>query len=339
MAGAAMGAPSFYYKQYRDYKLDLAREMLCDYDIDGMVIDFERRGAPGRNNLWGYLPEMVNDFNRKYHRSGKPQPNDPQWEAYRAENVGKFMRELKKIAKTERKRPASISAIFPAAAELSANYDIPRWNKEKIIDQIGLIAHGSAFGYPSDKLAELKNAYSKKYQLPIFVILYSLMGSEKQLRECFNKAVAGGVTDIVWFETTYLYFNKRYNVPLEAACPRKAELFSPEYDLSQGGELAITAAGNWQLTIDNKLIGKGEPDKVYKISIPKLNGRKQLKLECSLPDKTDKAGIAVQGTIGSSAVHSNALWTSPQGKTATLAQPGIPPFLAPLDTAISGGAK
>lgn len=338
LAGLSTDAPSFYYKKYRDYKLDLAREMLCDYDIDGIVIDFERGGAPSRNDLWGYLPIMVKDFNRKYNRSGTPKPDDPKWLTYRAENLGKFMRELKKIAKEERKRPADITAIFPARKELSAHYDIPRWSKEKIIDGIGLIAHGKSWGYPSPILAGLKKKYSK-YSLPTSVILYSLQGSREELQKCFDKAIIGGARDIIWFETTYLYFNKRYSVPLAAACPCGAMISSPEYNFSQGGKIVVTAAGKWNLKLDNKLIGRGEADKVYSINIPRINGRKRLEIECVLPVNSSKAGIAVQGSIGKEQINSNALWTSRQGKVLTLAQPGIPPFLAPLDSTVSGDVK
>jgi Glycosyl hydrolase-like 10 len=338
LAGLPTGAPSFYYKKYRDYKLDLAREMLCDYDIDGIVIDFERGGAPSRNDVWGYLPAMVKDFNRKYNRSGTPKSDDPKWQAYRAENLGKFMRGIKKIVKEERKRPADITAIFPARKELSAHYDIPRWSKEKIIDGIGLIAHGKSWGYPSPILAGLKRKYNK-YSLPTSVILYSLQGSKEGVQKCFDKAVAGGARDIIWFETTYLYFKKRYSIPLAAACPRKVVVVSPEYDFSRGGKIVITAAGTWSLKLDNKLIGKGEADKVYRIDIPHIKGRKRLTVECVLPVNSSKAGIAIQGKIGTKQVHTNARWTSRQGKVLTLAQPGIPPFLAPLDIAISGGVK
>jgi hypothetical protein len=311
--------------------------MLCDYDIDGIVIDFERRGSPARNDLWGYLPQMIDDFNSKFNRSGKPDSSDPKWQAYRAEYLGKFMRELKNIAH-KRKRPAGVTAIFPAQKELTAHYNIPRWINEKIIDEIGLISHGKSWGASSSKLAELKRKYSN-YNVPVSAILYSLQGTEQEIKANFKKAVAGGAKDIVWFETTYLYFKNNYSIPRDAACPCKVKISSSEYDLSKGGRIFVTAAGKWCLKIDNEIVGKGDADKVYELGIPEFVGRKRLSFECELLEDSDKAGIAVQGMIGNRKIQSNSSWTSPQGEVLTLAQPGVPPFLAPLDTAVKGGIR
>ena len=338
--GLLTGAPSFYYEKYRRYKLDLAREMLCDYNIDGIVIDFERRGSPARSDLWGYIPAMIKAFNQKYKRSGVPRENDPEWQAYRAENIGKFMRSLKNIAQNKRKNPVKVTAIFPARKELTAHYDIPRWSREKVIDSIGLIDHGRSWGFPSPDLAALKGKYGK-YSLPISVILYSLQGNDAEIKSCFDKAVGGGAKDIIWFETTYLYFKKRYYIPRQAACVKKAVLSSPSYDLSKGGKIYVTAAGAWKLKAGNTIIAKGDADKVYKLDIPRINGRAKLSFECALTEKSGKAGIAVQGWISGLKIRSGKDWTSTSGKVTTIAQPGIPPFLATLDTAVTvkGGAK
>jgi uncharacterized lipoprotein YddW (UPF0748 family) len=338
VAGMSTGAPSMFYKKYRDYKLALAKEMLYDYDVDGMVIDFERLGGPVRSDLWGYLPQMVNGFNKQYNRSGKPATDDPEWQAYRAGYVGKFMRGVKTLA-AERKRPAELTVIFPAGKDLTAHWDISTWYKGKIIDRLGLIKHGSKWAAPAPNLAGVKKQYQKSYKLPISVILYSLYGSNQEVENCLNKAIAGGAKDIIWFETTYLYFKKRYAIPTAAACPARIEISSPEYDLSQGGKLLVVAAGAWKLKVAGKVIASGEADKPYRITIPKTNGRKRMKFECVLPQNSTKAGIAVQGKIGTTQVRSNAEWTSSQGQVVTLAQPGIPPFLAPLDDAIAGGVK
>ncbi|MCF6177478.1 MAG: family 10 glycosylhydrolase [Victivallaceae bacterium] len=338
IAGMPTGAPSMYYKKYRDYKLALAKEMLYCYNIDGIVIDFERLGGPVRSDLWGYLPPMVNGFNKHYKRSGKPATNDPEWQAYRAEYVGKFMRGVKKLAE-ERKRPAEMTVIFPAGKDLTAHWDIARWHKEKIIDRLGLIKHGSKWAAPAPNLAEVEKQYQKSYKLPISVILYSLQGSNQEVKYCLDRAIAGGVKNIIWFETTYLYFKHRYALPTAAACPERIKLSSPEYDFSTGGKLELVAAGDWKISVAEKVIAEGKANQPYHIKVPRIASRNRLQIECTLSGNTPKAGIAIQGLIGTTQVHSNAQWISSQGQVITLAQPGIPPFLAPLDTAIAGGVK
>ena len=336
-SGVKLDAPSFFYKKYRDYKLALAREMLCDYDTDGIVIDFERRGAPCRNDQWGYLPQVIQGFNRKYNRSGKPKINDSKWLAYRADFIGKFMRGVKNIAKKQRQRPAEVTAIFPVKRSLTAHYNIPKWCRDKTIDSIGLIAHGSSWGAPSGDLAKYK-AESEKYSLPVSVILYSLKGKPAEIEKSFDNAVAGGAKDIIWFETTYLYFNKLHAIPRRKACPVKAELSSPEYNFSQGGEVYLIAAGKWKMRIGEKIISEGDADKVYKLLIPKMQVQTRLHIDCELNSNSSKAGVAIQGKIGDRHVRTDKKWTSRNGKIVTLAQPGIPPFLAPLDS-ISKGRK
>ncbi len=338
VAGLPAEAPSFYYQQYRDYKLALAKEMLCNYDIDGMVIDFERAGSPGRNDLWGYLPPMIKDFNRKYNRSGRPASDDPVWQAYRAENLGKFMRGVKKLAKS-RKRPAELTAIFKAGQDLSAHCDIAGWNREKMLDRIGIIKHGKGWGAPAANLASLQNQYRKKYQLPTSMIFYSLTGPKAEIQTCLDKAVTGRVKNIIWFETTYLYFKDLYALPTAAACPEKLTLKSPVYDLTKGGKIYVIAAGSWTLKIAGETIASGKADVPAMVKVPALATGNSLEFTCSLPKDSTKAGIAVQGRIGGTAIQTDATWKSSQGEVVTLAQPGVPPFLAPLDEAVTGGVK
>jgi hypothetical protein len=248
------------------------------------------------------------------------------------------MRGVKDLAKS-RKRPAELTAIFKAGQELSAHCDIAGWNREKMLDRIGIIKHGKGWGSPAANLASLQNQYRHKYQLPTSMIFYSLNGSKAEIQTCLDKAVTGKVKNIIWFETTYLYFKDIYALPTAAACPEKLTLKSPVYDLTKGGKIYVVAAGSWTLKIAGETIAAGKADTPAMVKVPALVTGNSLEFTCSLPKDSTKAGIAVQGRIGSTAIQTDASWKSSQGEVVTLAQPGVPPFLAPLDEAVTGGVK
>lgn len=212
--------------------------------------------------------------------------------------------------------------------------------KAGIIDRICPVSHGrKGWGHPSSNPGQIYRKYVKKSRLPVSMIIYSLNGGTKAIEQSAKNAIASGCKELVWFETTYLYFAKRYALPLNLACPKRATLTSPEYDFSRGG-IYLTAAGKWNLSIGGKLIASGDNGLVYKIKIPAISGKCRLSVKCELSANNDKAGIAIQGIAGDGTViKSDRSWSSDLGKVTTIAQPGIPPFLAPLDTAVKAEVK
>jgi hypothetical protein len=337
--GNYVDAPSLAYRQYRDYKLALAKEML-DYKVDGLVLDFERGGSPGRSDLWGYLPQQVMAFNKEYGRKGMPATNDKDWQRFRAQNTGKLVKSISEYAKKKNKN-TEIIAMFREQFPLNAYWDVAAWEKAGIIDRLCPVSHGrKGWGHPSSDPGQIYRKYINKSRLPVSMIIYSLNGSNQEIEQSAKNAIASGCKELVWFETTYLYFAKRYALPLEIACPKRATLTSPEYDFSKGGSIYLTAAGKWNLSIGGKLIASGTRNRVYKVNIPATNGKNRLSVKCELSAASDKAGIAIQGVAGDGTViKSDRSWNSDLGKVTTIAQPGIPPFLAPLDTVVKAEVK
>jgi len=71
-----------------DYNLEVVRDILSRYDVDGIHFDYFRypdSNTPG--NVWGYNPVAVERFNKLYGRKGKPAPADPQWGEFRRQQV------------------------------------------------------------------------------------------------------------------------------------------------------------------------------------------------------------------------------------------------------------
>jgi hypothetical protein len=334
--GQPAGAPSFYYEGYRQYKLALAKEMVTEYDIDGLVIDFERAGAPTRDDQWGYLPPIQQAFKKKTGQDPQElSARDPQWRRFRAQYVGQFMRGVHRLVENQ-SRDLELVMMYPGSEPLTAHWDAKQWAKRGWIDRFALVSHGSeGWGYPTDKagrLAEIQFAP----QVPRSLIMYTNRGGRSRIWQRTQSALQAGFDRLIWFETTYLHFSHTYDMPRRLACPSQVTVASAPRRLDGGGTLTITAKGAWSLSIDGETIAKGKPDAVKHVTLPRRTGEHSLVLDCELPNEADAAGIAVQGvTIGpngkSKPVRSDENWRvrRPSGASlTTIGQPGIAPMLA-----------
>ncbi|MER3403337.1 MAG: hypothetical protein C4337_08645 [Armatimonadota bacterium] len=72
--------------------LDIVRR----YDIDGIHFDYIRYTG----ERWGYNPVSVERFNRRYGRTGKPEPTDPLWKQWRRDQVTAVVRKIATQART-----------------------------------------------------------------------------------------------------------------------------------------------------------------------------------------------------------------------------------------------
>lgn len=78
-----------------DYTLTVVRDILSKYDVDGIMFDYIRYPeAEGAGNQWGYNPTAIARFNKLYGRTGKPAPNDPQFDEFRRMQVSQLVRKV-----------------------------------------------------------------------------------------------------------------------------------------------------------------------------------------------------------------------------------------------------
>ena len=341
--GAIFRTPSFYFPAYREYKYQLGREML-DHGVDGMVIDFERRGAPGRSNNTGYIPEAVAEFNARFNRTGTPSPNDQEWIRFRAGWIGEFVERLRRDAAARDNHP-ELALMYLNNRTFDVNNDIPTLVKNNAADWYAIAVHGrnGSWGHVIEDPAAVRDANRKIVDKPVQVILYALMDPPATLAAAAERAVAGNC-DIVWFETTYLTNDNRYSVPRRIAAADRAVILSPELDFTGGGEIQLVAAGKWTMRCNGAVIASGVADRAYNFPVPPQAAAGKLEISCELAADSPKAGVAVQGVAVDAAGRklpfaSDNTWSSDQGAVTTLALAGVPPFLAPLDKAIKPGEE
>ncbi len=78
-----------------DYTLDVVKDILSRYDVDGIHFDYFRYpDSSGAGNVWGYNPVALERFRRIYGRTGKPAPDDPQWSEFRRMQVAHLARKV-----------------------------------------------------------------------------------------------------------------------------------------------------------------------------------------------------------------------------------------------------
>lgn len=109
--------------QVIDYNLEVVRDLLSRYEVDGICYDYIRYPeCEGKANQWGYNPIAIARFNALYGRSGKPAPDDPDWCEFRRQQVSDLIRKV--YAHVRKWRPAvKVSAAAIAWGSISKGYE------------------------------------------------------------------------------------------------------------------------------------------------------------------------------------------------------------------------
>jgi hypothetical protein len=104
---------SFAYPEVREYKLGLIKELVRDYKIDGLFLDWIRTGDVRDNPQTdaegvadnGYEEPLVKKFKKRFRIDPHEVPNgDERWVRARAEPQTEFMRSVKKFVHTQRRK-------------------------------------------------------------------------------------------------------------------------------------------------------------------------------------------------------------------------------------------
>ncbi|MBN1555353.1 MAG: family 10 glycosylhydrolase [Phycisphaerae bacterium] len=347
--GYPSGMPSFFFKQYRDYKLAIARELLTKYDFDGLVLDFERQGAPYRSDKCGYLPRIMDAFQAETGKDPRAlRQDDPDWRRFRASHVGKFVQSVRKMIDSL-DRPVPLMMMYPPDDPLTAHWDVMEWDRKGYFDSYAFATHGPSnegWESPTDQ-ADRWILEAKKLRRPVTLIYYSAGPKIENLRHRIRQGLQAGFTSIALFESTHLFWNRRFCVPLSLAAPYGAMIRSPELDFPGGGRIVVSSAGKWRLTLDapdGKILAQGKPHRRDVVELPPMKGKHALVFTCEISRNASTAGLAAEGWAvdsqgGRRAIHTDASWTA-KGKNVTLTtigQPGIPPF--GMETQVDQGGE
>ncbi len=149
---------SFAFPNVRQYKLSIVKEILDNYDVDGVFLDWIRTGDAKFVKQtddegvadYGYEEPLVTGFKKEYGIDPQTIPNsDERWVKYRSQPITQFMRQAHRLTKSHG-IPLIVMGYHPWAyrgdkIKINGNLrggllDVPTWAKEKLIE--GAIAAG-----------------------------------------------------------------------------------------------------------------------------------------------------------------------------------------------------
>jgi uncharacterized lipoprotein YddW (UPF0748 family) len=136
--------------EVQNYTTQVYLNLLLNYDVDGIHLD-QIRYYEGDALHWGYNPTSIARFNQRFGRNpdGQPSPTDPDWVAWRRDQVTALVRRIYSAAKSIKPNVAVSAAVVtwgkgPRSAEdwqsqpayTSVLQDWPDWLREGIVDYV-----------------------------------------------------------------------------------------------------------------------------------------------------------------------------------------------------------
>lgn len=81
--------------QIIDYNLHVVRDIIANYDVDGIHFDYMRYpDSDGSGNQWGFNPVAVERFNNLTGGKGKPKVDDPAFSEFRRRQIYDYVRKI-----------------------------------------------------------------------------------------------------------------------------------------------------------------------------------------------------------------------------------------------------
>jgi uncharacterized lipoprotein YddW (UPF0748 family) len=212
---------SFAFPEVREYKLGVVRELIKNYDIDGIFLDWMRTGDVRDNPQsdaegiadFGYEKPLVESFKAEYGVDPHELPSgDERWVAWRAQPQTEFMREARKLMKSIKPElPLAVMGQHPWALrglgdKIDGNLrglllDVKTWAEEGLIDEATVAGY-----YRDGGNAELAYNWLRN-ELPTSVDVWQ-WGWVPETPEAFDNEFALsqklGVKQVLFWEADYI---------------------------------------------------------------------------------------------------------------------------------------
>lgn len=212
---------SFAFPEVRAYKMRIIEELLGNYELDGLFLDWIRTGDVRDNPQndaagiadYGYEQPLVETFRAKHEKDPNQIPNgDEAWVRWRAQPQTEFMRAVRKrVREHKRKLPISVLVGHPwhyrgEVNKIDGNLrglllDLQTWSREGLID--ACVAAGY---YRDGGNAELAcKALRKETENKIDVWTYAWVPSNaNEARQSFATAEKVNANQILFWEADYI---------------------------------------------------------------------------------------------------------------------------------------
>lgn len=123
-----------FHPQVQQFILDLAAELMANYDVDGLQLD-DHFGLPVE---FGYDPYTVALYQQEHGGRRPPaNPHDPRWMRWRADKLSGFLARLFWLVKAQ--RPQAVLSLSPNPAGFAYSHflqDWPRWEQDGYVEEL-----------------------------------------------------------------------------------------------------------------------------------------------------------------------------------------------------------
>ncbi len=196
-------------RECRDLVLDVYKELVSKYDIDGIHLDYIRFSEPNLpDGDFGYNEDIIKGFQETYHTNIDPHvitsehPMWSDWCKYREEIINSFVAEVHSELKSIR------SDIYISAACYPDFPNVPKWNfqnfrewvKKGYIDEIFSMSYGADLSYPLSNAKAFISAINKKCFYSIGVSAFESTAASVLIEQIFysKQAGASGSSPFSW---------------------------------------------------------------------------------------------------------------------------------------------
>ncbi|MBE3584250.1 MAG: family 10 glycosylhydrolase [Limnochordaceae bacterium] len=130
------------YPPAREYLLNIVREVVTRYPVDGIHLDYIRYEDDGADDF-GYHPWSIEQFKKEYgvdpRTVSRNSPMGQKWVKWRQDQVTSFVRQVRQLVNQIRPGTLVSAAVFAEPSQEAAQFrfqDWPLWVQEGLLDQV-----------------------------------------------------------------------------------------------------------------------------------------------------------------------------------------------------------
>lgn len=217
-------------RECRDLVLSVYRELLENYDIDGLHLDYIRYPEHNGDADFGYNQDTIADFKAKYghtgdprsYKSGSKQYSD--WIKYRREVITSFVKEVNDLVKAVKPEAWITAACYPSLVDSPNNIyqHTAEWVKQGYIDQVFSMTYSNGTEYVYNNAKEFLTVCKDKALYSTGLTLFSGNSGAELLSQINATRDAGATGQALFSLSSLLGYEEYENVIINYAYRTKA---------------------------------------------------------------------------------------------------------------------
>ena len=217
-------------RECRDLVLSIYRELLENYELDGLHLDYIRYPEHNGNADFGYNKDTIKAFQKEYGYSTDPrnyQPGTQQyrdWISFRRNVITSFVKEVFDLVNEVRPEAWLTAACYPSLSDAPNNIyqHTAEWVKQGYIDQVFSMTYSDGTEYVANNATSFINACKDKALYSTGLTLFSGNPGEELLSQINATREVGATGQALFSLSSLLGFEEYENVIMNYAYRTKA---------------------------------------------------------------------------------------------------------------------